>query len=401
VGPSVFFWTIAENKESHGRDRPIGGMSACNVADAKAVVGLVKFLLAAGVPNGAISVITPYKGQKTLIQRELRSAKVTSYKPRPQQQIGGYGRPSTSGRGQLGRGSPALTSSTNDDEILVSTVDRFQGDENDVIILSLVRVKPGNQFVALPNRFIVATSRARLGFFIVGAKGAVAGAPHWNRMIKSLQEPLLLTDAECCGYGGARIGETLPVCCPRHRFDTQGALRCFPVASPENFPSEAKWNDFCNEICPHTLYCGHSCAVPCHSPTTTPHTSDAACAVAVQHPCTLHAHLPLHCRDVAVSKANRETLKTALDRYAAECPAQVKYHRPECDHEVLVACHQHQSLQHSDRASMEAACPSGVKPFKLPHCAEVVSDFVHPQVRCARLAVVINVATLSRIYHSL
>jgi hypothetical protein len=35
-------------------------------------------------------------------------------------------------------------------------VDRFQGDENDIVIYSLVRVAGGNPFLALHNRFVVA-----------------------------------------------------------------------------------------------------------------------------------------------------------------------------------------------------------------------------------------------------
>ena len=53
---------------------------------------------------------------------------------------------------------------------LISTVDRYKGDENDFIILSLVRVRPGNRFVALQNRFVVAMSRARIGFVMIGAR---------------------------------------------------------------------------------------------------------------------------------------------------------------------------------------------------------------------------------------
>ena len=42
------------------------------------------------------------------------------------------------------------------EDVNVSTVDRYQGDENDIIILSLVRTKPGNRFIALHNhKFVI------------------------------------------------------------------------------------------------------------------------------------------------------------------------------------------------------------------------------------------------------
>ena len=65
-------------------------------------------------------------------------------------------------------GQDRAPSTSNESPVIVSTVDRYQGDENDVVILSLVRTKPGNRFVALQNRFIVATSRARIGFYVIG-----------------------------------------------------------------------------------------------------------------------------------------------------------------------------------------------------------------------------------------
>lgn len=55
-------------------------------------------------------------------------------------------------------------------EILVKTVDDYQGEENDYVILSLVRSNQEGKigFVADENRICVAISRARLGLFIFG-----------------------------------------------------------------------------------------------------------------------------------------------------------------------------------------------------------------------------------------
>lgn len=100
-------------------------------------------------------------------------------------------------------------------KIFVSTVDRYQGDENNIILLSLTSTRPGNRFVAVQNRFIMATSRARLGFFIIGSAGAVSktrkggtGPVHWVR---------LLSDLETSPNDDtvSRFGNALPICCPR------------------------------------------------------------------------------------------------------------------------------------------------------------------------------------------
>lgn len=57
----------------------------------------------------------------------------------------------------------------------------------------LVTFKPCNRFVALRNRFIVAASRARIGFYVLGASGALVkswqgprGESHWFRLLRDL-----------------------------------------------------------------------------------------------------------------------------------------------------------------------------------------------------------------------
>ena len=55
-------------------------------------------------------------------------------------------------------------------QVRVTTVDNYQGEENDIIILSLVRSNHQNQigFLKASNRVCVALSRARYGLFIFG-----------------------------------------------------------------------------------------------------------------------------------------------------------------------------------------------------------------------------------------
>ncbi len=71
---SIFFWNLDNNAEPIVK--PIPGMSACNEIEAGAVVALCKWLILCGTPPSSITVITPYKGHKTLIIRNLRIAKL-------------------------------------------------------------------------------------------------------------------------------------------------------------------------------------------------------------------------------------------------------------------------------------------------------------------------------------
>ena len=62
--------------------------------------------------------------------------------------------------------------------IHVTTVDNYQGQENDIIILSLVRNNQNGVvgFLRTPNRFCVALSRARHGLFIFGNIEILSGS---------------------------------------------------------------------------------------------------------------------------------------------------------------------------------------------------------------------------------
>lgn len=67
--------------------------------------------------------------------------------------------------------------------IRVSSVDAYQGEENEIVLLSLVRSNNNNSigFLKTNNRVCVALSRARLGFYIAGDLKLLARASKlWN-----------------------------------------------------------------------------------------------------------------------------------------------------------------------------------------------------------------------------
>ena len=94
------------------------------------------------------------------------------------------------------------------EEVRMAVVDSFQGEENDVIILSLVRNNTRNAvgFLRTNNRICVALSRARNGLYILGNMTMLAKAnPLWARM-----ERVLIENGE--------IGEEFPLQCNNHKY---------------------------------------------------------------------------------------------------------------------------------------------------------------------------------------
>ncbi len=73
--------------------------------------------------------------------------------------------------------------------VRISVVDNFQGEENDIIILSLVRSNDDENigFLRIENRICVALSRAKHGFFIIGNMQNLQGRSKlWNEISQIL-----------------------------------------------------------------------------------------------------------------------------------------------------------------------------------------------------------------------
>ena len=90
--------------------------------------------------------------------------------------------------------------------VRVSTVDNFQGEENDIILLSLVRSNSDNNvgFLKEENRVCVALSRARQGLYCIG-----------NFTMLRSQVPLwdtIMSDMESKG----KLGDGLVLYCSNH-----------------------------------------------------------------------------------------------------------------------------------------------------------------------------------------
>lgn len=109
--------------------------SYVNLAEAEYAIGLYMFMCLCGYDPSSISIIATYKGQKELIKEIYEKKCSWSSKFRGVKKI--------------------------------STVDKYQGQQNDYVILSMVRTKNVGYLRDI-RRFVVALSRGRKGLYILG-----------------------------------------------------------------------------------------------------------------------------------------------------------------------------------------------------------------------------------------
>lgn len=130
-----------------------------NLGEAEYAVALFQFMRLLGYPAKSITILAAYAGQRALIRDVLEHRC----------------------KGNKLFGLPKA----------VSTVDKYQGEQNDYIILSLTRTKTVG-FMRDVRRLTVALSRARLGLYILGRREVFADLPGLDiAMRKGNEEGLL------------------------------------------------------------------------------------------------------------------------------------------------------------------------------------------------------------------
>ena len=160
----VIFWD-----HDHPEEPSSIGLSVMNRREVAMVEFLLKVLVCEkGIRQKQITVLSPYLGQTRALQYSVKQ--------------------------RLGM-----------EEVECLTVDRFQGDENDIIIISLVRTENLTTFLKLENRMCVACSRARFGFFMVGNSKLLNNVPHWKRTLDIIgsQHPMSVSKTLCLQKPGS------------------------------------------------------------------------------------------------------------------------------------------------------------------------------------------------------
>ncbi|KPI86285.1 hypothetical protein ABL78_4668 [Leptomonas seymouri] len=156
----VFFW-----RHNHPEEEAPGSRSKVNTREIRMVQRVVAHLASQGVLQKSMTVITPYLGQCRMLRGVLRLRSLA--------------------------------------DVRVSTVDLYQGDENDVVILSLVRTEKLTDFIRTRNRLIVSCSRARFAMVVVGNDKLLRQCSHWQEVLDQLQ-------------ADNHIGECLPITFREH-----------------------------------------------------------------------------------------------------------------------------------------------------------------------------------------
>ncbi|KAI9554746.1 hypothetical protein GHT06_020022 [Daphnia sinensis] len=235
---SVFFLD-----HDHPEAREEGGSSYYNSHEAAMTLRLAHFLCEQGIQQEKITVLVTYAAQ----MRSLQAHRKEQYKLRSL------------------------------DRIHITTVDNYQGEENDIIILSLVRNNTNKSvgFLRTPNRVCVALSRARHGLYIFGNIRLLAGSGSklWLHVQKVMTQ-------------NGELSNELTLRCDRH------SQQIVKVKQPENFPI---CGIVCKLKCGALLDCGHPCQLPCrnqcqHSVALCQYVEETLlpCGHSIKIPCTIN-----------------------------------------------------------------------------------------------------------------
>ncbi|KAE8575514.1 hypothetical protein XENTR_v10003856 [Xenopus tropicalis] len=183
------------------------GKSHQNMHEAKFIVELCKYFLCQEYKPSQITILTTYTGQLFCLRKLMPAKKFSGVK--------------------------------------VHVVDKYQGEENDIILLSLVRSNKEGRvgFLQISNRICVALSRAKKGLFCIGNMGMLGKVNLWSCINLTLRQR-------------NQIGDCLMLCCQNHP-DVRT-----PVRTADDFKKVPEGG--CTKKCEFRLDCGHVCTRVCH-----------------------------------------------------------------------------------------------------------------------------------------
>ena len=206
IGKDLFFIDHHAPEKSN----PDGDMrSHVNYYEADYLVALCRYLLKQGYSPAQITILTMYRGQLLELKRRMWRADFEG--------------------------------------VRVAAVDDFQGEENEIILLSLVRSNSDGDigFLKIENRICVSLSRAKVGLYIIGN----------SLMLRNKDQtvwPLILAHMNQKGC----VGRALPLYCQLHPDQKVAAITAEDFAKcPEGG---------CQKQCNTRLQCGHTCTRLCH-----------------------------------------------------------------------------------------------------------------------------------------
>ncbi|XP_072308697.1 NFX1-type zinc finger-containing protein 1-like [Eucyclogobius newberryi] len=194
-------------EHTHPEEEIKDGRSHQNRHEAQFVVALCQYLLLQEYKPEQITILTTYTGQLLCLRNLMPASRFSGVK--------------------------------------VRVVDKYQGEENDIVLLSLVRSNMERRvgFLNIPNRVCVALSRAKKGLYCIGNSEMLGQVKLWSNIFHTLREK-------------DQIGTGLTLCCQNH------PSRQVQACNATDFGQAPEGG--CTQPCEYRLDCGHVCAKVCH-----------------------------------------------------------------------------------------------------------------------------------------
>ena len=208
-----------------------GLQSKSNSYECNFLIRLCEYLMKQGYKSNQITILTFYVGQVLKMRKMIKARKNEKLK-----------------------------------NVRVCSVDNYQGEECDIILLSLVRSNKNNEigFLRSFNRVCVSFSRAKLGFYIIGNIDCLVKGEQQLQKRKNNKEIIVKEDSKMDDVwykiytkltNNKLISETLTLKCYNHKNET----------IIKNYEDFAKFPEGgCLQKCNIKMKCGHVCERNCH-----------------------------------------------------------------------------------------------------------------------------------------
>ncbi|KAF4440391.1 hypothetical protein F53441_12339 [Fusarium austroafricanum] len=287
------------------RRDPTAKASKRNPHEAMMVLKMVRYLSQNGYKTENMVVLTPYLGQLYLLKETLRKETDPWLNDLDHHDLVRAGL------------ITQAAAKVNKKPLRLSTIDNYQGEECDIVIVSLTRSNASGEigFLYARERLVVLLSRARKGMILFGNMQTFMkskkGGEMWTQYFDALKKNESLFDG-------------VPIHCERHP-ETSMLLK-----SPEDFDVKCP-DGGCAEPCNAPLGCGkHTCHRRCHR--VQDH-SKIECLAKVEKTCARGHKSKVPCGDNSKScitctkedKDNRRRIQRDLELERKRQEAQDKY----------------------------------------------------------------------------
>ena len=285
-----------------------------NLFEADLICSLAQYFVRQNYRPEDIAILTPYVGQVLEIRNKLANKRMTVYLDERTQ--------AEADLEEFDSNEEEDTIATQEAQIKnvgqcvrLSTVDNFQGEEAELVLISTVRNNSKGRlgFLQVDNRVNVMLSRARHGMIVLGS---VATVREFQRKSK---KPIMFNKVLRILEDHREVSNQLMLFCENHRNMTV-------VTEPEHVPVDGG----CGQLCGARLKCGHSCTRNCH----------------VDNP----DHVATGCREECIRPLPcGHRCKKPCGKPCGQCTQQVVVRLPSCMHCIQRPCYQTTAMQKGDK----------------------------------------------------